>query len=155
GFLVILADGIRTRLARYVRFGPDTWKRDFLSGEHASNIYGLAASVDGQVVVYSTSTAQKPPQWYHARVEGTALVKPRAVTKLNEELRTKPHAHTEVFRWKGALGEEVEGLLHYPHDYKKGRKYPLVLMIHGGPFGVDNDAWEETWAYPVNLVAQR
>jgi dienelactone hydrolase len=28
-------------------------------------------------------------------------------------------------------------------------------MIHGGPFGVDNDSWEESWAYPVNLVAQR
>jgi hypothetical protein len=34
-----------------------------------------------------------------------------------------------------------EGLLHYPIDYKPGTKYPLVLMIHGGPFESDKDHW--------------
>ena len=51
----------------------------------------------------------------------------------------------EVVKWKGALDEEVEGVLYYPHDYKEGEKYPLILMIHGGPFGVSLDAWDESW----------
>ncbi len=58
-------------------------------------------------------------------------------------------------RWKGALDEEVEGVLYYPHGYKEGTKYPLVLMIHGGPFGADFDSWEESWAKAPNLYCQR
>src|SRR5262249_4794939 len=62
---------------------------------------------------------------------------------------------TEVVKWKGALDEEVEGVLYYPHKYQKGEKYPLVLMIHGGPFGADPDAWDENWAAAPNLYCQR
>ena len=69
--------------------------------------------------------------------------------------KEKALSRAEIVRWKGALDEEVEGLLHYPHQYQAGKKYPLVVMIHGGPFGADFDGWEETWAYPPNLVCAR
>lgn len=39
----------------------------------------------------------------------------------------------EKFQWKGADGEPVEGLLFYPPEYETGRRYPLVVQMHGGP----------------------
>ena len=39
--------------------------------------------------------------------------------------------------WKSADGTTVEGMLFYPVDYQEGRRYPLVVQMHGGPFESD------------------
>jgi dipeptidyl aminopeptidase/acylaminoacyl peptidase len=51
-------------------------------------------------------------------------------------LQGKPVPKTEVIKWKSADGREIEGLLTYPLNYMEGKKYPLILNIHGGPAGV-------------------
>ena len=43
---------------------------------------------------------------------------------------------TEIITWKSYDGKEIEGILTYPKNYKKGQKYPVILQIHGGPAGV-------------------
>jgi dipeptidyl aminopeptidase/acylaminoacyl peptidase len=154
GFLALLADGVRNRLARYTHAG-DAWRREWLTGEHAANVFGFQVSTDGKTLLYAHSTAATPTQWYRARLDGARLGTPRPFAVLNEHVRQLPRARTEVVRWKGARGEEVEGILYYPHDHRPERKYPLVVMIHGGPAGVDSDAWSEWWMYPANLVCQR
>jgi dipeptidyl aminopeptidase/acylaminoacyl peptidase len=154
GFLALLADGARNKAARYVRDG-DSWKRGWLTGDHASNLFGLQSTADGKTVLYAHSAASTPTQWYHAQLDGNRLEKPVAFATVNEDLQKRTLAKTEVVRWKGAEGEEVEGILYYPHDYKQGKKYPLIVMIHGGPASADFDSWEESWAYPANLTCQR
>jgi dipeptidyl aminopeptidase/acylaminoacyl peptidase len=154
GFLALLADGARNRAARFTRTN-DGWKRDWLAGEHATQLFGLAASADGKTVLYARSSASAPPQWYRSRLVGDVLRGPIAFAEINEGWNKRPRGLAEVVRWKGALDEEVEGILYYPHGYQVGKKYPLVLMIHGGPFGADRDCWEESWAYAPSLYCQR
>ena len=43
---------------------------------------------------------------------------------------------TEIISWKSFDGRDIEGILTYPKNYKKGIKYPIILQIHGGPAGV-------------------
>lgn len=43
---------------------------------------------------------------------------------------------TRVVTWKSKDGKAVEGLLTLPVNYEAGKRYPLALMIHGGPAGV-------------------
>jgi dipeptidyl aminopeptidase/acylaminoacyl peptidase len=43
---------------------------------------------------------------------------------------------SEVIRWPAADGLEIEGIVTYPLDYQPGRRYPLVVEVHGGPAGV-------------------
>jgi dipeptidyl aminopeptidase/acylaminoacyl peptidase len=43
----------------------------------------------------------------------------------------------EKVEWKGADGTVIEGMLFYPVDYQEGRRYPLVVQMHGGPFESD------------------
>jgi dipeptidyl aminopeptidase/acylaminoacyl peptidase len=159
GFIADLAAGSHSELARYTAEKSAsgwTWHRQSLTGEHAKNIRGFALSEDGKTIVYDYSTASKLPQIYRAQLDGTKIVSPIQVTKLNEGLVSgRALAKTEVIRWKGSLDEEVEGILYYPTNYEAGKKYPVITMIHGGPTGWDSDAWDDNWAYPVNLMTQR
>ncbi|MFQ5816913.1 MAG: prolyl oligopeptidase family serine peptidase [Terriglobia bacterium] len=170
GFIALLAAGVRFKPARYTRVGetpadkrPSTalgtsgagWQRAWMEGEHSDNIFGWTLSKDGTTLVYQYSTASKPGQWYRARLQGARIVEPRRFTELNARLKDKPIAKTEIIRWKGSLDEEVEGVLYYPHNYEPGKKYPLVLDIHGGPAGADLDAWSNNWGSPLNLWAAR
>jgi dipeptidyl aminopeptidase/acylaminoacyl peptidase len=156
GFVALLANGARPQLARYRRSGGvGQYQREDLSGDHQGHIGGFAAEKEGKVLVYVYSTGATPPQLFRANLDSAQLSAPRQLTHINEAFTRRPKGKSEVVRWKGARDEEVEGVLYYPHEYRPGHKYPLVLMIHGGPAGVDYDMWEESWATPQNLMNQR
>jgi dipeptidyl aminopeptidase/acylaminoacyl peptidase len=159
GFVLGLAAGARYETSRYTRNKSGdgwSWKRAALEGEHAKNIQFFEVSEDGKTIVYLYSTASKLPQIYRAQLDGTKIVSPVQITKLNEGLvKNRTFAKSEVIRWKGANDEEVEGLLYYPNNYGADKKYPLITAIHGGPTGHDSDSWEDNWAYPANLLTQR
>jgi dipeptidyl aminopeptidase/acylaminoacyl peptidase len=154
GFIALLAAGPRYRPARYLKTGP-AWKRLDLEGEHVANLFDLAVSRDAKTALYEYSTPSTPPQWFRASLDGQHLSNLVRLTDLNPAFKNKRPARTEVVRWKGALGEEVDGLLYYPKDYQPGKKYPLLTAPHGGPAGADLDSWEESWAYAHQLLSQR
>ncbi len=154
GFVALLAAGAVQKAARYVRNG-DGWKRTFLTGKELDHLEGVTLAPNGKGIVYARSTASSPTQWYHAALSGADVGKPTAIADINETLNKLPHAKAEVVKWKGARDEEVEGVLYYPQQYKEGEKYPLVVIIHGGPFGASLDAWDESWHNAPNLYAQR
>ena len=41
----------------------------------------------------------------------------------------------EVVSWTSQDGATIEGVLHKPLDFTPARKYPLLVVIHGGPTG--------------------
>ena len=51
----------------------------------------------------------------------------------------------ERLTWKVADGTEIEGWLVKPVGYTPGRKYPMVLKIHGGPHGAYGNTWFGTF----------
>ena len=58
---------------------------------------------------------------------------PRKVSSINKDVSFPPVAPTELVHWTSKDGTVIEGLLTYPAGYEKGKKYPLILNIHGGP----------------------
>jgi dipeptidyl aminopeptidase/acylaminoacyl peptidase len=153
GFLALLADGVRPQFARYTRSGS-AWTRTNIEGEHAKNVFSFSIGEDGKSLVYEYTTASTPQQWYRATLEGNRITGPVQITDVNEPLKKKNIAKTEVVRWKGANGEENEGILYYPHNYEPGKKYALFTAPHGGPAGADYDAWDESYAYAQQLLNQ-
>ncbi|GIU75651.1 MAG: peptidase S9 [Bryobacteraceae bacterium] len=151
GFVALLANGARNRVARYYETG-NAWRREWID---EPDVHQVSVSTDGGRIVYVRSNASTPPVFMAARLAGSRFEEPAPFIETNENFRKKTIAKTEVIRWKGALDDEIEGILYYPHDYQPGRKYPLVVMIHGGPHGHDPDAFRESWAYPHQLYAQR
>ncbi len=154
GVLVLLADGVRFRPARIDRQASG-WSRSDLAGEHVSNLDALIATPDGGRIAYGYSTANIPDQWYGAVLNGARVEQVQRLSDLNPSFAQKTTGRTKVIRWQGAQGEEVEGLLHYPLGWEEGKKYPLVLDIHGGPTGVDRDTWDSDWHDPNILWRQR
>lgn len=61
---------------------------------------------------------------------------PRRVTDLHADVPKPAMGRTELLTWRSEDGLEIEGLLTYPVDYEEGRRYPLILNVHGGPAGV-------------------
>ena len=65
----------------------------------------------------------------------------RKLTNLNEALwKQLRFADVERFTYKSADDWDVDGFLVKPINWEAGRKYPLILSVHGGPagqYGVD------------------
>ena len=154
GFIAQLAAGARHKTARFTRAG-NSWRREWVEGDHAANIFGFDLARDNRSLAYIYSTASTPYQIYSAKLEGPRITSSACLTDLNPGYKKKRIARSEVIRWKGARDEEVEGLLYYPHNYVAGKKYPLVVMIHGGPAAADLDNWSDRVSYPHQLVAER
>ena len=154
GFITLLAAGVRFQPARYLKAGL-AWKKTDIEGDNVNNLFSFAISRDARTVVYEHSTASTPTQWFKAELEGNRLTNAAKITDLNPSFKNKASAKTEVVRWKGALGEEIDGILYYPKDYQPGKKYPLLTAPHGGPAGADLDSWDESWAYAHQLLCQK
>jgi dipeptidyl aminopeptidase/acylaminoacyl peptidase len=98
---------------------------------------GAYAAIDinraGTMLGFAMQTPDKPVEAYVSRTDGFAPVQ---VSRANAEMARLPVGKTEVVRWKGKDGMDVEGLLSYPVGYEAGKRVPLLLVIHGGPAGV-------------------
>ncbi|MGA9333602.1 MAG: S9 family peptidase [Rudaea sp.] len=79
-------------------------------------------------------TTSHPNELY---VMNSLHAKPRRLTNLNAFIDNLALGHSESIQWKGPGGFDEDGVLTYPPDFRKGTKYPLVLIVHGGPEGAD------------------
>jgi dipeptidyl aminopeptidase/acylaminoacyl peptidase len=68
---------------------------------------------------------------------------------MSQQIASWKTALSEVISWKSQDGVEIEGVLHKPQNYDPGKKYPLLVMIHGGPTGIDVPQPVPGSVYPV------
>ena len=89
----------------------------------------LSVSKSG-VVAFIGSTLSHPDELY---VMDSVTAKPRRLTDVNAFVDGLSLGRTESVAWQGPDGFQEDGVLTYPVGYASGKKYPLVLVIHGGP----------------------
>ena len=70
---------------------------------------------------------------------------PVRMTNSNPWLDDIELARQEVVRHVAPDGLELEGLLIYPLGYEEGRRYPLILFVHGGPESHYSNGWLTRW----------
>ncbi|MFN3840991.1 MAG: alpha/beta hydrolase family protein, partial [Cyclobacteriaceae bacterium] len=107
-------------------------------------------ATDLMACIYQNSSV--PPNVYLMSLKDMKL---RKITSVNDDFEGKPHAKTEVISWKSKDGKyTIDGLLTYPANYQAGRKYPLILNIHGGPAGVFTQNYTgASGIYPLQAFA--
>jgi dipeptidyl aminopeptidase/acylaminoacyl peptidase len=81
-------------------------------------------------IAFTGSTPTRPSELYYMT---SANDTPKRLTDFNHEIAARSLGTVEKFTWKGPDGFQEDGVLVYPPDFQKDRKYPLVLIIHGGP----------------------
>ncbi len=68
--------------------------------------------------------------------------KPVQLTNLNAEIASRETARQETITWPSLKGGPAsDGVVTYPLGYQPGKKYPLVLYIHGGPTSASHQTW--------------
>src|SRR4030095_8150714 len=101
---------------------------------------------DSRLLVFTRSTAASPAEIYTARLDGVAPLgsagnQGAPLTHTNNALMQRFGLRAaEEQTWTGAGGTKVSGWLFRPPDFDASKKYPLVVLIHGGPPGSWNDA---------------
>jgi len=77
---------------------------------------------------------------------------PRKLTDMTAQVKDWILGTEEVVSWKSKDGAGIEGILYKPADYDPQKKYPLLVMIHGGPTGVSQPTLNAGgYAYPVPI----
>jgi dipeptidyl aminopeptidase/acylaminoacyl peptidase len=101
-------------------------------------------------------TLQNPSQLPEAYISSIDNFSPVKITNINADHAGKPLPKTELIKWKGPDGKEIEGLLTYPINYKPGTKVPFILNVHGGPAGVFQQSCVagNGGAYPIAAFAE-
>jgi len=74
---------------------------------------------------------------------------PKQLTRMGEQLKDFKVASREVIEWKSTDGTLIEGVLIKPAEFEPSKKYPLLVVIHGGPTGVDRATVTADRYYPV------
>ncbi len=85
-------------------------------------------------VAYSVNTPYNPTTFWTADMENFS---PRMFYDPYPELAKYKLAKAEAIQWTSTDGQTVEGVLFYPVDYEKGKRYPLLAHTHGGPQSSD------------------
>lgn len=78
---------------------------------------------------------------------------PVRITDVNPWLKEKRLAKQEVVSYKSRDGKTIEGVLTRPLDEEPGRKYPLLLFVHGGPESHVSNGWVSYYSYPGQTAA--
>jgi dipeptidyl aminopeptidase/acylaminoacyl peptidase len=120
-----------------------------VSGDnHLDEMYFTA---DGKTMVYTQQSGSEPPEIYRASSAGGAAV---ALTRLNESLlRNHELPAFEEFWVDGAEGARVQSFLVKPPGFRADGKYPVLLLIHGGPQGAWSQSWSSRWNAQVFAAA--
>lgn len=104
---------------------------------------GLKLTPDGRKIIFTSSSNDAPVEIKSINTDGTGL---RSLTTANETaLAQYSLKKSEDLDWKGALNTNIHGFLLKPANFDSAKKYPLIVLIHGGPQGAWNDNWGYRW----------
>lgn len=104
---------------------------------------GLKVSANNKLV-FLASTIASPAEVYTANTDGSAVT---PLSSANTQVMSSANLKAaEDIEWTGALGRKIHGFIVKPNNFDPSRKYPLVVLIHGGP----QSAWNDNWGYRWN-----
>jgi dipeptidyl aminopeptidase/acylaminoacyl peptidase len=109
-------------------------------------------SDDGGTVAFVGRTATTLGEIYRSPV---ARPYPKAVTNTTRQIAEWPVGSSEIITWTSRDGQEIEGILMTPPGFRPGERYPLFVVIHGGPTGTSRPSPVSTSAYPINAWLAR
>jgi len=110
------------------------------------NIYYEASFADdGNSVAFAGFDRSTLVEIYRAKMDSW---KPQAVTNMTEQVVGWKTGTREVIEWKSRDGVPIEGILWKPDGFEPGRRYPLLVIIHGGPTATSTPRLAAGYVYP-------
>lgn len=110
----------------------------------------LSLSADGKTLVARGDTASHPAELF--RIAGSAVER---LTSTNPWIADLELAPQELITYQARDGLTIEGVLIRPLGAETGKRYPLILDVHGGPEAHVCDGWRTTYSRPGQMAAVR
>jgi dipeptidyl aminopeptidase/acylaminoacyl peptidase len=105
---------------------------------------GFSVSSDGKVMAFERSSLVMPAEIFVAGSDGSAV---RQVTHYNDALLATLDMNAAENLWfTSADGTKVQAMLIRPPNFDATKKYPLLVLLHGGP----QTMWTNSWGYRWN-----
>ncbi len=116
-------------------------------------VQNFALSINAKFIAFTLQNLNTPPELYYSSTSNFA---PKKLSNIHKEIVQNPTPTSEIIQWKTKDGKTIEAVLTYPIGYDKGKKYPMLLNVHGGPAGVFNQAFitSNQSSYPVAAFAE-
>src|SRR2546421_110204 len=132
--------------AHLFRLNPETKAIEKLSAPDHVAAFSFSFSRDYKEVAYRAALEN---QYAEVFTSSIAPWQGKKLTAMSDQLKGFALAHREVISWKSADGTTIEGVLYTPSDFSTKKKYPLLVVIHGGPTGVDQPIVSADRYYPI------
>jgi dipeptidyl aminopeptidase/acylaminoacyl peptidase len=103
----------------------------------------LSVSADGSVFAFLRSSLTMPAEIFTSRSDGSGA---EQLSHHNAaRLAALDMNSPESFWFEGAGGTRIHGMMIRPPHFDASKKYPVLLLIHGGPQGLWTDSWGYRW----------
>ena len=151
GVIAWAVDGIyfaaeQKTYAHLFRLNPETKAVEKLSSPDHLAAFSFSLSKDHKQVAYRAGLENEFPEIFTASV---APWQPKKLTTLGDQAKGFKIARREVISWKSTDGTLIEGVLLKPPGFDPKKKYALLVVIHGGPTGVDQPILNPDRYYPM------
>ncbi len=104
---------------------------------------GISLSSDGKTMIFERTSLTMPAEIFAATSDGSGV---RQLTHHNESiLASLDMSEPETFWFEGAEGTRVQAMLIRPPHFDAAKKYPLLVLLHGGPQTMWSNAWGYRW----------
>jgi dipeptidyl aminopeptidase/acylaminoacyl peptidase len=105
---------------------------------------GFSLSADGKTLVFEKTSLTLPAEVFAAASDGSGI---RQLTHHNEPILANVEMNApEAFWFESADRTRVQAMLIKPPNFEASKKYPLLVLLHGGP----QTMWGNSWGYRWN-----
>lgn len=111
----------------------------------AELIFGIHFSKNTDKVLVSGRTYNGLSELYTGRFNQPL----KKITDYSAQIAGWNTPVNEIIQWKSTDGTTIEGILLKPKNYNAQKKYPLLVLIHGGPAGTDWPDPVGAYVYPL------
>jgi dipeptidyl aminopeptidase/acylaminoacyl peptidase len=111
----------------------------------------ISFSADGKVLTFERTSLAMPAEVFAAAGDGSNA---RQLTHQNDKILAALEMNApETFWFEGAEETKVQAMLIRPPNFDASKKYPLLVLLHGGPQTMWSNAWGYRWNAQVFSAA--
>lgn len=156
GIYIHYIDGTVTRLARLDASGElDVFDFGDVYPVYTPPFKSFDVS-DAGVLAFVGSGQHEVPELVVYKMEHSSAqfsaMQHQKITDFNTPCKDWTWGTRETVHWESRDNTQIEGVLFKPSDFDPTRKYPLVVIVHGGPAAASLQLhldWEDRWFYPT------
>jgi dipeptidyl aminopeptidase/acylaminoacyl peptidase len=119
---------------------PGAEPKKLIADSFNSNI---SLSADGKTLAFARTSLTMPAEVFAANADGSNV---RQLSHANDALlATLQLGAPETFWFDATDGTKIQAMLVRPPNFDAAKKYPLLVLLHGGPETMWSNAWSYRW----------